>query len=875
MSPDPGETTGFAERLQAAVGDRYRIERELGSGAMGVVYLAQDLKLGRRVAIKVLRPEVGQSVGEARFVREIQISAQLSHPHILSLIDSGVADGLLYYVMYYMPGESLRRRLKRESQLSVGEAVRITRQVAEALDHAHRQGVIHRDIKPGNILLEEGHALVCDFGIARAVEDTEGERLTRTGFAIGTPAYMSPEQGTGETAVDHRADIYALGCVLYEMLVGSPPFTGAPPHVILARKSAQSAPGLRVVRETIPEHVERAVLKALARTPADRFESAGAFADALADPGQAARATRRDRWPAAARRLAPVAAVAAVAALVTVAVVALLTGRDRPAGPLRIRADQVTARPGLEDSPSISPDGEWVVFAGDDGADRDVYLQSVTGERVVNLTDEVPGDDYAPAFSPDGQQIAFRSTRSGGGLFVMGRLGEAARKVSDRGESPTWSPDGRALAYALEYVGVLPLNLEPDARGLWIVDLTTGEHRELVGTDAVLPSWSPDGHWIAYTGRSGGSDIWLVPAGGGQPVRVTDDGGNDWGSAWSPDGRFLYFSSDRAGPMSLWRVEVDPDAGRAVGDPEPLPTPSRFAAHPSVSGDGTRVLYTDVTTTQNIEWAALDPAADTLLEPFLVTRGNRQWSSPDPSPDGSMVAFYSRDLPEGDLYIANRDGTGLRQLTSDSAIDRVPRWSPDGSRIAYFSNRSGLLHAWAISPDGSGNRELTYTDDTSVPGGWSPDGRQMAITTAGSSPFILDLSLSWEDQAFEPLVQDTAWPYFAVNDWSPDGSRLAGMVGFADLGVGYYEFATGEHVRLTDFGQWPVWMPDSRRMLFVSGGTAFYMVDTGTGAVDTVHSSVRDVLGPPRVTSDGREVVYSRRVTEGDIWLATIEEGAR
>jgi Tol biopolymer transport system component len=871
MSPAPGEPTEFAERLQDAVGDRYRIERELGSGAMGVVYLAEDLKLGRKVAIKVLRPEVGESVGEARFVREIQISAQLSHPHILSLIDSGVAHGLLYYVMYYMPGESLRQRIKRESQLPVGEAVQITRQVAEALDHAHRNGVIHRDVKPGNILLQEGHPLVCDFGIARAVEDTEGERLTRTGFAIGTPAYMSPEQGTGEVAVDHRADIYALGCVLYEMLVGSPPFTGAPAHVIMARKSAQAAPGLRVVRDTIPEHVERAVLKALARTPADRFDSAAAFANALADPGQAARSTRRGRWLPAARRSAPLAAAAIVGVAAAAGAVLLLTGGDGPA-PLRVRASQVTARPGLEASPSISPDGEWLVYAAEDGADRDIYLQSVQGS--INLTDDVPGDDHAPAFSSDGQQIAFRSSRSGGGLFVMGRMGEAVRKVSDRGESPAWSPDGRALAYSLEHVGVLPLNIEPHRPGLWTVDLGTGEHQELVGTDAVLPSWSPDGRWIAYTGRSGGSDIWLVPAAGGEPVRVTDDDGNDWGPAWSPDSRVLYFSSDRAGPMSLWRVEVDPGTGAAVGDPELLPTPSRFAAHPSVSGDGTRVLYTDVTTTQNIEWTALDPQADTLLDPFLVTRGNRQWSSPDPSPDGSRVAFYSRDLPEGDLYIANRDGTGLRQLTADSAIDRVPRWSPDGSSIAYFSNRSGLLHTWVISPDGSGNRRLTNTDDLSVPGGWSPDGRRMAITTTGTG-FILDPSRSWEEQVVEPLARDTAWPNFSANDWSPDGTRLAGMSGFADLGVGYYDVATGEHVQLTDFGQWPVWMPDSRRILFVSGGTTFYMVDTETGVVDTVHSTVRDVLGPPRVTADGRELVYSRRVTEGDIWLATIEEGPR
>ncbi len=870
---------GLEDRLQRALGDRYRIERELGSGGMGVVFLAEDLKLGRSVAIKVLRPEIAQAVGDERFLREIRLSARLSHPHILSLIDSGHADGLLYYVMFYVPGETLRHRLDRETQLPVDEAVRIALQVADALEHAHRNGVVHRDVKPENILLEEGHALVCDFGIARAIGEAGGGKLTQTGFVVGTPTYMSPEQGTGELAADHRADIYALGCVLYEMLLGAPPFGGAPPHVILARKCAEPVPGLRAARETIPAHVEQAVLTALARTPADRFQSAAAFAEALSDPKRGLRPARRGRWERGVRRAGLVTAVVA-ATTVAAGSAALLLSRRGGHAPLRVRSTQVTALPGLEDSPSISPDGQWLVYAGDDGLDRDIYLRSLGGERAINLTDGTPGDDYAPAFSPDGERIAFCSRRNGGGLYVMGRTGEAVRRVLDRGEDPAWSPDGRFLAYSVEHVGLLPLNMEPERPGepgLWTVELETGATRELVRGDAVLPSWSPGGRWIAYTTRSGdaAARIWLVPAQGGAPLKLSDDGGNDWSPAWSPDGRFVYFSSDRGGSMNLWRVSVNEANGHARRPPEPVPTPSAFATHPSVSGDDTRVLFASVHTTQNIERARLDPVADTLVDSFLLTTGSRQWSSPDPSADGSAIVFYSRDLPEGDLYVVRRDGTGLRQLTGDSAVDRVPRWSPDGTRVAYFSNRSGNIAAWVIGTDGNGNRRLTDTREWSMPGAWSPDGRRLAVNVPDKAGFLMDPDRGSEDQTPEPLARDTAWGSFVVNDWSPDGTRLAGMVGWADRGVGYYEVATGRQVRLTDFGQWPVWMPDSRRILFVSGGNAFYLVDSETRAVRRVHWTPRDILGPPRVTADGREIVYSRRVTEGDIWLATIEEGER
>ncbi|HET6798153.1 MAG TPA: serine/threonine-protein kinase, partial [Gemmatimonadales bacterium] len=273
--------------LQRALSDRYAIERELGRGGMATVFLAQDLKHRRPVAVKVLRPDVGRALGSDRFLKEIDLASRLQHPHILGLLDSGAAADLLYYVMPFVEGESLRQWLEREKQLPLDQALVIAKQVADALDYAHRHGVVHRDIKPENILLSEGHALVADFGIAKALETAGGERLTETGMALGTPYYMSPEQATASRSLDGRSDIYALGCVIYEMLAGTPPFTGPSGQAILARHSVDPVPSLRTVRSTVSPGVEWAVTKAMAKVPADRFATAAELAKALADSERA------------------------------------------------------------------------------------------------------------------------------------------------------------------------------------------------------------------------------------------------------------------------------------------------------------------------------------------------------------------------------------------------------------------------------------------------------------------------------------------------------------------------------------------------------------------------------------------------------------
>src|SRR6266850_1183615 len=293
MVQDPDFVTDPIGRLVPALADRYAVERTLGRGGMAIVYLARDLKHDRQIALKILKPEIAAEIGTGRFLKEIQTTAKLNHPHILPLLDSGEAGGFLFYVMPFIQGETLADLLHRERQLSIGDSIRIAREVAEALGHAHSYGIVHRDIKPQNILLSGGHAVVADFGIARALTEAKSERLTETGMAVGTPAYMSPEQALGDPNVDARSDVYSLACVLYEMLVGQIPFTGPSAQAILARHSLDSVPPPHIMRDTIPEELEAIIMRALSKSPADRFRTGSEFAEALTTMDSGATPLRR------------------------------------------------------------------------------------------------------------------------------------------------------------------------------------------------------------------------------------------------------------------------------------------------------------------------------------------------------------------------------------------------------------------------------------------------------------------------------------------------------------------------------------------------------------------------------------------------------
>ncbi len=473
-------TADVPDRLAAALAGRYRIDRELGAGGMATVYLAHDLRHDRDVAIKVLRPDLAAALGAERFLAEVHITARLDHPHILTLIDSGEVDGTLYYVMPFVRGESLRARLARESQLPVDAALDITRQIAAALEYAHRQGVIHRDIKPENILLHEGVAVLADFGIALAVSEAGGDRLTGTGLSLGTPNYMSPEQAAGDRDVDARTDIYALGAVTYEMLAGEPPVTGATARAVIAKLMTERPTALRVLRHGVPAPVDAAVMRALAKAPADRFPTAHAFADALGQPAR--------KSPRAALAVAGLAAVAAVAILLA----APWRARAAAAGPATPAAYRSIAVLPLD---NYSADSSQAYFAEGMTDELTTDLATISSLRVISRGSTMqyagrnrpPTPEIARALNVDAI-VEGSVTRAGDQVRITAQL------IDARADRHLWA---RSFERKSSDVLALQAELASAIAEAINVQLTPGEQTRL----AAAPTVDPAAHDAYLKGR--------------------------------------------------------------------------------------------------------------------------------------------------------------------------------------------------------------------------------------------------------------------------------------------------------------------------------------------------------------------------------------
>ncbi|MEY4855442.1 MAG: hypothetical protein RLZZ97_272, partial [Gemmatimonadota bacterium] len=841
------------DRLNTALADRYRIERELGEGGMATVYLCEDVKHDRKVALKLLKPELAAVLGAERFLQEIKTTAALQHPHILPLFDSGAADGFLFYVMPYIKGETLRGKLNRETQLGVEEAVRIAREVADALDYAHRNGVVHRDIKPENILMNDGRPMVADFGIALAVSAAAGGRMTETGLSLGTPHYMSPEQATAEKEITARSDVYSVGSVLYEMLTGNPPFTGAVAQQIIMKIITVPAELVTVHRKSVPLHVADALAKSLEKLPADRFESAKAFADALGNPlyrSGAFNASEMHIGGGAASAWRVNAFGLLVSALAAVLLGTTLWGWLKPAAAPVVSRNSII----LWENPqipsmrvgrglAISPDGGTVVFMDGDANSTQLYVKERDRLEVTALAGTA-GVAGAPTFSPDGAWIAF--VTRGGTVQKVPRLGGSAIAIADSAEtvSPAlaWLEDGTILFVdghvdikAVGQDGGIARHVLTNTPG----DSANRNMRYLASVPGVKAALV-----VACTPGCDTPELRVLDLRSDQP-KVTMLATQAM-NAWSLPGGIVAFARKDGG---VFAAPFDNSTLTFTQPPTPM-----------MSGVRTSVTSADMVVSANgtaIYVAGTSNSGSTLVEPVWVTRAGTvtpmesAWTMNiaqalygNPvalSPDGQRLALTvaRTNSNENDIWIKQLDRTSgtLTKLTFEGN-NLNPVWTPDGQRVLYAGAGPALRSRRA---DGTGAVDTLFMSRRAF---WT------VVLTPDSNTFLLRLSTSPTadialahrgDTVTVPLV---ASPVFSETSpaLSPDGRWLA----YTSDESGRNEVYVRPYPNV-DAGRWqvsqaggssPHWSHTGRELFYENGAKALVATTVVPSVTFTVGAQV-------------------------------------
>ncbi len=876
---------------------KYKIEKPIGAGGMGEVYLAWDDKLRRKVALKILPAEYTASDERVkRFELEAKAISILNHPNIVTIFDVGTAsaEGINYIATEFVEGRTLRELVGKNPKIR--EILSVTIQVCEALATAHSAGIVHRDIKPENIIVRpDGYVKVLDFGLAK-LNRSEPHRFgdfakTAEGVVIGTPAYMSPAQ-IGDDTVDHRTDLWSLGVVLYELLTGTNPFKKENRRETLQAILATDPPPPSSANPDIPAELGRILLKALDKDTDLSYQSA---TDLRADlrrvkreldsPTSSTFASNNATESTAQRKYLIFAAALLFLPLLGFAIWYFASHSEAPAVNIATEWEnaqnlQLTASPWVEGYPSISPDGKDIVFASEIEGDGNIYRQRIGGKTQTNLTPNSKQRDTMPAFSPNGKFIAFRSEREPSGIYVMEETGENVRRVSDLGYHPSWSPDSKRIVVSDRFSGLHTAHIGPNS-SLWIINAENGEKQKLqTNGDAIMPSWSPNGQRIAFWFVTGGNsgEIATIPAEGGEPVVIASDAAADWNPVWSPDGKYLYFASNRNGNMNFWRVPLDETSGQQTGSPEPVSTPSKYCRHIAFSRDGKLLAYVRYESKSNLQSIAFDPKTlKTQGEVAWITRGNNEISNPQLSPDGERFLVRNPGNTEEDIAVFDKDGGNWRSLTDDRFRERSPRWSPDGKQVAFQSDRSGKFQIWTINADGSNLRQITFTEKSGATSAvFSPDGKRMAFTETDGDIrklMILDLTKSWAEQPPSPLP-----PFpgsilsFSARDWSKDGKKL--LVNYFEPGgdeggIAVFDLETAKYERITEIGGTPFWLNDNRNFIFTRDNIIF-LGDATTRSLTEIYKPSAYELQHANISPDNRMIFFRYLQVDADVWLLDV-----
>ena len=830
----------MVDRLNAALEGRYQIDREVGEGGMATVFLADDLRHERKVALKVLKPKLAAVVGADRFLAEIKTTANLQHPHVLPLFDSGEADSFLFYVMPFVEGETLREKLDREHQLPVDDAVQIAKNVAEALAYAHSQGVIHRDIKPANVLLQAGKPVISDFGIALAVGAAGGGRLTETGLSLGTPHYMSPEQATGDQNVGPSTDIYALGAVLYEMLVGEPPHTGSTAQAVLGQIIAGDAVTPTKKRPATPANVDAVVRKALEKLPADRFTATQDFAKALSDPGFR---HGDEAVPSVATSAGPWKGVSGALGIISLAFGLLWAGALYQPDPVAMthRASVLLGEPrgGILGTMGLSRDGSIMVYEG---------LREEGGFQLwVRRWDELgasplPGtvQGISPSISPDGREVVFMVAGAVPRRLMIAPLGGGVpRTFTDEAVGdPHWAADGFIYYTDSETDGISRMPAQ-------------GGPKEVI----TRRSESEGRHLGAHYVQEGDAVLFHVYAPGGPPIHVADISTSEVKSLGQVGVRPQYTTSGHLVFLStageFMAAIFDPSRLELTGVAVPVISGAGFnleVAAFALSENGTLVYPTSsVAARYQPVWVDRNGAV-TVIDPewtFDPGNNNRGLSL---SPDGTRLAVTIMGEEAEDIWIKQLPRGPLTRLTVESAPDVRPRWIQDG-RVTFISQRSGTGEVFVKTADGTGTAEPLLIWEAPV---WeavlSRDGEWLVARTGGAQGVVggrdvIALHLG-EDSVPTPLIV-TGFDEKAIM-LSPDSRWLV-----------YESDETGRneiYVRPfpdVESGKWPVSIGGGVMPLWANSGNEIFYVN---GANEMVAAQVR--IGETFEVQE-REVLFS------------------